>query len=120
MNPVDCSLQVFGRPESGRYLLAMVRLPAGAQVQLPALQLDLFTVRGSSSLREVAPAAERYGKQIRYADRRGIPYVWCAGDDPAGGEVCDTRSGEQRPADAGEWTPSAADLLPALTGEDGS
>ena len=25
---------------------------------------------------EVAPAADKFGKQIRYAERRGIPYVW--------------------------------------------
>ena len=28
---------------------------------------------------EVAPSAARFGKQIRYADRRGIPYVWFPG-----------------------------------------
>ena len=27
---------------------------------------------------EVAPKADKFGKQIRYADRRGIPFVWFA------------------------------------------
>ena len=30
---------------------------------------------------EVAPAADKFGKQIRYADRRGIPFVWFPGDE---------------------------------------
>ena len=28
---------------------------------------------------EVAPSAAKFGKQIRYADRRGIPFVWFPG-----------------------------------------
>ena len=39
---------------------------------------------------EVAPKADRFGKQIRYADRRGIPYVWFpGGPDSAGGGAAD-------------------------------
>ena len=33
---------------------------------------------------EVAPAAAKYGKQIRHADRRGIPFVWFPGRRTAG------------------------------------
>ena len=58
---------------------------------------------------EVAPRADKFGKQIRYADRRGIPYVWFAS-----GEVKDIRSGEQLPADADAWLPPADDLRPAV------
>ncbi|MGH3681807.1 MAG: His/Gly/Thr/Pro-type tRNA ligase C-terminal domain-containing protein, partial [Natronosporangium sp.] len=69
---------------------------------------------------EVAPAADRYGKQIRYAQRRGIPYVWFPGEgDAAGadgaGEVKDIRTGEQVPADPASWSPPPADLHPALS-----
>jgi histidyl-tRNA synthetase len=60
---------------------------------------------------EVAPTAAKYGKQIRYADRRGIPYVWFPGER---GEVKDIRSGEQAPADPAEWTPPDADLRPLV------
>jgi histidyl-tRNA synthetase len=55
---------------------------------------------------EVAPTAAKYGKQIRYADRRGIPYVWFPGDSGSAGEVKDIRSGEQVPADPGAWLPA--------------
>jgi histidyl-tRNA synthetase len=69
---------------------------------------------------EVAPAAAKFGKQIRYADRRGVPFVWfpptartAEGADAATGhEVKDIRSGEQVPADPATWTPPAEDLLP--------
>ena len=74
---------------------------------------------------EVAPAAARFGKQIRYADRRGVPFVWFpatperTGDDgtpvPATPhEVKDIRSGEQVPADPRSWAPPAEDLLPRV------
>ena len=33
-------------------------------------------LRGRGIACEVAPAADKFGKQIRYADRRGIPFVW--------------------------------------------
>lgn len=64
---------------------------------------------------EVAPTAAKFGKQIRYAERRGIPYVWFPGAGEPGDEVKDIRSGEQVPADAAAWSPPAADLMPAIT-----
>ncbi|GAA1855094.1 histidine--tRNA ligase [Microlunatus capsulatus] len=60
---------------------------------------------------EVAPKADRFGKQIRYADRRGIPFVWFGG---AEGEVKDIRSGDQVPAVAASWAPPAEDLRPQV------
>ncbi len=61
---------------------------------------------------EVAPKADKFGKQIRYADRRGIPFVWFGGAE--GDSVKDIRSGEQVPADAATWTPPAGDLRPSV------
>lgn len=58
---------------------------------------------------EVAPKADKFGKQIRYADRRGIPFVWFSS-----GEVKDIRSGDQVAADADTWLPPAGDLKPAV------
>ena len=66
---------------------------------------------------EVAVSAEKFGKQIKYADRRGIPFVWFMGRDDAGArvhEVKDIRSGEQHAADPADWTPPAEDLLPQV------
>ncbi len=61
---------------------------------------------------EVAPSAAKFGKQIQYADRRGIPFVWFPGE--GGGEVKDIRSGDQVPADPAAWEPPAADLRPGI------
>ncbi|GAB3261677.1 histidine--tRNA ligase [Nocardioides dilutus] len=59
---------------------------------------------------EVAASPQRFGKQIRTAERRGIPFVWFA--SPQGHEVKDIRTGEQVAADAATWTPPAADVRP--------
>jgi histidyl-tRNA synthetase len=64
---------------------------------------------------EVAPTAARFGKQIRYADRRGIPFVWFPGAAEDGGDqVKDIRSGDQVDADAATWECPAADLRPTV------
>jgi histidyl-tRNA synthetase len=66
---------------------------------------------------EVAPKADRFGKQIRYADRRSIPYVWfTSAEAGAGGEVKDIRTGEQLPADPTRWLPDDEDLHPTVHG----
>jgi histidyl-tRNA synthetase len=62
---------------------------------------------------EVAPKADKFGKQIRHADRRGIPYVWFGGTD---GEVKDIRSGDQVAATATSWEPPADDLTVRISG----
>lgn len=66
--------------------------------------------RGISA--DVSPNSAKFGKQIRYADRRGIPYVWFATED--GEQVKDIRSGEQVGADPLTWEPVASDLYPEL------
>jgi histidyl-tRNA synthetase len=63
---------------------------------------------------EVAATAQKFGRQIRYAERRGIPFVWFPGADGASDEVKDIRSGEQVAADAGSWQPPEADLRPQV------
>lgn len=72
---------------------------------------EQLRARGIST--EVAPKADKFGRQIRYADRRGIPYVWFGPAD--GGEVKDIRSGDQVPADPSSWRPPEADLTPGVS-----
>ena len=60
---------------------------------------------------EVAASAQKYGKQIRYAERRGIAFVWFPGEPH---EVKDIRSDDQVPADPATWTPPDADLRPGV------
>lgn len=68
------------------------------------------TLRARGIPVDVMPTADKFGKQIRYADRRGIPYVWF----PGTGEVKDIRSGAQVPADPEVWEPPAADWWPRV------
>ena len=66
---------------------------------------------------EVAPSAAKFGKQIRHAERRGIPYVWFASTDESGAtshEVKDIRSGNQVAADPATWQPPTQDLRPTI------
>ncbi|MHA7176416.1 histidine--tRNA ligase [Arthrobacter sp. Sr24] len=67
--------------------------------------------RGISS--EVAAKADKFGKQIKYADKRGIPYVWFT-DESGAHQVKDIRSGEQVAADPASWMPPAVDLTPQI------
>jgi histidyl-tRNA synthetase len=104
-------------------------VPTCVLVALPAEESRRNCDRVARALRqrgiatEVAPTAAKYGRQIRYAERRGIPYVWFprpagdAGDDgPVSDEVKDIRSGDQLPADPLTWTPPAVDLHPQVIG----
>lgn len=67
--------------------------------------------RGISA--EVAAKADKFGKQIKYADKRGIPYVWFTESDGAH-QVKDIRSGEQVAADPAQWMPPTEDLNPQI------
>ena len=61
---------------------------------------------------DVAPTAAKFGKQIRFADRRSIPFVWFPGE--SNHEVKDSRSGGQVAADPATWSPPAEDLWPRV------
>ncbi|MDM7831261.1 histidine--tRNA ligase [Cellulomonas edaphi] len=73
------------------------------------------TLRARGIPVEVAPAAAKFGKQIRHADRRGIPFVWFPADGAdALGQVKDIRSGDQVEADPQVWAPPAEDRWPRV------
>jgi histidyl-tRNA synthetase len=61
---------------------------------------------------EVAAWPQKFGKQIRYAERRGIPFVWFPGVDGTRDQVKDIRSGDQVDADPAGWNPPPEDLRP--------
>lgn len=80
----------------------------------PACRRIAQSLRSRGIATEVAPEPAKYGKQIRYADRRGIPFVWFPGVDGLSDQVKDIRSGEQVQASATVWEPPAADLEPRI------
>jgi histidyl-tRNA synthetase len=92
----------------------LVALPDEAQRR--ACDRIAATLRRRGIATEVAPTAAKYGKQIRFAERRGIPYVWFPGTDAAADTVKDIRSGAQVDADPTGWLPPADDLRPQVTG----
>ncbi len=95
------------RPVPSAVLVAVVDEESRADSTAVA---DALRARGIPC--EVAAGAQKFGKQIRYAERRGIPYVWFPGT--GGHEVKDIRSGEQVAADPAAWTPPEVDLLPQV------
>jgi histidyl-tRNA synthetase len=87
------------------------------------------TLRRRGIAVEVAPEAAKFGKQIMFAQRRGIPFVWFMaaedhssspgtdrGNNPGKDSVKDIRSGEQTMADASVWAPPTEDLRPRVIG----
>jgi histidyl-tRNA synthetase len=105
----------------GKQALTVSRsVPTAVLVALPNEDQRVACDRIAGALRrrgiptEVAPAAAKFGKQIQYADRRGIPYVWFPGEPDT---VKDIRSGEQVDADVTAWQPPDADLHPSISAE---
>jgi histidyl-tRNA synthetase len=95
-------------------------VPTCVLVALPSDEHRAECDRVAAALRrrgiptEVSPSADKYGRQIRFAQRRGIPYVWFPGVDGAPDEVKDIRSGDQVGADRTLWAPPQEDLHPTI------
>lgn len=109
--------RIFAPLISGGRLTASRAVPSAVLVAVDAPETRAAADAVAAALRrrlipcEVSPNAAKYGKQIKLADERGIPYVWFGGLD---GQVKDIRSGEQVAADANRWQPAPADLAPAI------
>ena len=91
-----------------------VLLAVGDEAQRAESNALASTLRARGISVEVSPSAAKFGKQIKYADRRQIPFVWFVQDDGSH-QVKDIRSGEQVDADPSTWTPPEADLRPRLS-----
>ncbi len=61
---------------------------------------------------QVSPSAAKFGKQIKFADKRGIPFVLFVNDE--GTQIKDIRSGDQTTVDVDAWEPPAEDLHPRI------
>jgi histidyl-tRNA synthetase len=109
-------LPLFNRKK----LTASRSVPSAVLVALPDEDSRAVSDGVASQLRangiaaEVAPAAQRFGKQIRFAERRGIPFVWFPAGPDNPHEVKDIRTGAQEIADPETWLPPAEDLRPQV------
>ncbi|GAB7052526.1 histidine--tRNA ligase [Catenuloplanes indicus] len=106
---------LFGRDAltASRAVPTCVLVAVNSEEERPRSVAAAAALRRNGIPAEVAPNAAKFGKQIRYAERRGIPYVWFPGERDS---VKDIRSGEQADADAATWTPPQEDLRPVVTG----
>jgi histidyl-tRNA synthetase len=94
-------------------------VPSGVLVTLADEETRAASERVADALRrrgiacEVAASPQKFGRQIRTAERRGIPFVWFVRADGSH-QVKDIRSGDQVDADPTAWTPPDADLRPTI------
>jgi histidyl-tRNA synthetase len=99
--------------------------PAAVLVALPGdesrpkAEAVATALRGRGIATVVFHEPLKYGRQIRWAERLGIPFVWFPQGESGGDEVRDIRSGEQAPADPATWSPPDADLRPRIVDGDG-
>jgi histidyl-tRNA synthetase len=89
--------------------VVLIALPS--EETRPACNAIAHALRARGIATEVAASAQKFGKQIRYAERRGIPFVWFPGEPD---EVKDIRSGDQVPANPASWLPPESDLHPQV------
>ncbi len=104
-----------GAVEVTRSVPTAVLVAVTDEVHRPQSDAVADTLRARGISADTAPTAAKFGKQIKFADKRGIPFVWFPGAVGQADSVKDIRSGEQVDADAATWTPAdPADLTPQL------
>lgn len=102
-----------GELVSDRSVPSVVLVALADEDSRPAADVLAGQLRASGVPCEVAASPQKFGKQIRYAERRGIPYVLFSTED--GPQIKDIRSGDQVSVDPARWTPPAEDLKPRIT-----
>jgi len=104
--------------EGSRPVPSVVLVAVNAEEQRAASAEVARALRAREIACEVAPSAAKFGKQIRFAERRGVPYVWFVQADEDGSsvrhQVKDLRTGEQVDAHPSTWTPPSNDLHPQV------
>ncbi|WP_159940839.1 MULTISPECIES: histidine--tRNA ligase [unclassified Nocardiopsis] len=107
---IFAKLVAEGRIREGRVCPTdvMVVVPSAERRREALRTGELLRGRGFNT--EVFHSTAKVGKQIQYAAKKGIPFVWFPpfGEDGAH-EVKDMGSGEQGPADPSTWSPEKAE-----------
>jgi histidyl-tRNA synthetase len=103
-------LVASGRVVASRSVPTCVLVAVTDEAERAASEAVANALRSRGISTEVAPDAAKFGKQIRHADRRGIPFVWF----PDSSSVKDIRSGDQVDADPQTWTPPDEDAQPQV------
>ncbi|GGO93744.1 histidine--tRNA ligase [Nocardioides phosphati] len=106
-----------GHLTGSRAVPSAVLVALNEEASRPAADAVAQQLRASGVPTEVAAKADKFGKQIRYAEKRGIPFVLFERTDEQGAttyEAKDIRSGEQVTVDPATWTPPTIDLKPQV------
>ena len=105
---------------ANRVAPASVLVAVWNEADRSASNLIANQLRSRGIAADVAPTAAKLGKQLKYADQLGIPYVWFPADASAAGaqdEVMNIITGDQRPADAQSWEPDTVYAQQTVTVE---
>lgn len=108
-----------GLVKASRSVPSAVVVAVTAEETRPASDAVATALRARGIPVEVAPSAAKFGKQIKYADKRGVPFVWFPAGlnldgEPVAHQVKDIRSGAQAEADPTTWEPPAVDWWPSV------
>lgn len=104
--------RLFAKLLQDKAIVANRRSPADVLIVLPSDERREVMLGTAQVLRkrgfkvETYHAPQKIGKQMSYAEKKGIPFVWFPPFDEGGGhEVKDMTTGTQTAADAATWTP---------------
>ncbi|PRY57432.1 histidine--tRNA ligase [Glycomyces artemisiae] len=104
-----------GRLDATREVPTCVLVALNHEDDRPAANATAQRLRARGIPVQVSPSAAKFGKQIKFADKRGIPFVLFTNDE--GDQIKDIRSGDQATVDLDTWNPPAEDLHPRITAE---
>ena len=106
--------------QASRSVPTAVLVAVNSEEERPTSDAIATILRARGIPTDVAPQAAKFGKQIKFADKRGIPFVWFPGSGEGQGEVLqghqvkDIRSGQQEEADPDTWQIPPGDLYPRV------
>ncbi|MEU6857404.1 histidine--tRNA ligase [Glycomyces sp. NPDC046736] len=101
-----------GRLDATREVPTCVLVALANDEERPAATALAQRLRSRGIPVQVSPSAAKFGKQIKFADKRGIPFVLFTNEE--GTQIKDIRSGDQVTIDVDTWQPPAGDLHPRI------
>ncbi len=104
--------RLFAKLLQDNAIVSVRRSPADVLIVLPSEERRELMLTTAQTLRkrgfkvETYHAPQKIGKQMSYAEKKGIPFVWFPPFDEGGGhEVKNMATGEQTAADIDTWKP---------------
>ncbi|WP_205323643.1 histidine--tRNA ligase [Glycomyces sp. YM15] len=104
-----------GALDATREVPTCVLVALANEDERPAANALAQRLRARGIPTQVSPSAAKFGKQIKFADKRGIPFVLFVNEE--GTQIKDIRSGDQTTIDVDAWNPPAEDLHPHIVTE---